>query len=215
MMAAAPCFAARFAAAAGSISVASVQPATASFPSRASSPIATRSGCAEPRVLHGDRAHDHAGRTGREHRGHGGRVAQPPAHLHRNVDGAADGLDELRLHRTPLARAVEIDDVQPARARGLPAPRDRDRIVAVDRLLIELALEETHAPPAAQVDRGVDDHPRPRTTRTKPSRRRSPTCWLFSGWNWQAKTLSRVTLEANSGPYSVVVAMTAESAGTG
>ena len=26
----------------------------------------------------------------------------------------------------------------------------------------------------------------------------SPTLWLFSGWNWQAKTLSRAIAETNS-----------------
>src|SRR6185369_3639302 len=88
------------------------------------------------------------------------------------------------------------------------------RIVAVDGLAVEGALPETHAAAAAQVERRIDRHA-PRTTPTKLSSSRSPTCWLFSGWNWQANTLSRTTLDANSWPYGVVVATTSASRGTG
>src|SRR5438552_2273802 len=78
------------------------------------------------------------------------------------------------------ARAVEVDDVQPARTRRLEADRHRDRVVAVHGFALESALEESDAAAAAEVDRGIDDHA---SWRTKLSSNRRPTCWLFSGWN--------------------------------
>ena len=176
-------------------------------------------GAAEPgadgRRANGDRADHDASRTRGEHRGDRVHVAQAAADLHRDRHGTADLAHQMRLQRPASARAVEVDDVQPRRAGRGPGSRDRDGIVAVHRLPVELALHEPDAAATAQVDRRIDDHARPRTTATKFSRRRSPTAWLFSGWNWQAKTLSRTTLEANSTPYGVAVATSAGSAGTG
>src|SRR5438034_719513 len=86
----------------------------------------------------------------------------------------------VRLHRPSGARAVEVDDVQPACTRRLEAARHRDRVVAVHGLALESALEEPDAAAAAEVDRGIDDHA---SWRTKLSSNRRPTCWLFSGWN--------------------------------
>src|SRR5438128_2199977 len=80
----------------------------------------------------------------------------------------------------PGARAVQVDDVEPARPRGREAARHRDRVVAVHRLALEGALEQSDAAAAAEIDRGVDDHA---SWRTKLSSSRRPTCWLFSGWN--------------------------------
>src|SRR5262245_26186991 len=169
------------------------------------------------RIAHRHGPEDRTRRARRQHGVDRGPVAQAATDLHGNLHRGADGGHQLRLHRTAGARAVQVDDVQPARARRREAARHRHRVVAVDRLAIVGALQEADAAPAAQVDGGVDGHasPRPRTTPTKFSSRPSPTCWLFSGWNWQAKMLSRATLEANSGPYGVVVATTDGSAGTG
>src|SRR5438094_253567 len=69
---------------------------------------------------------------------------------------------------------------RPARPRGREAARHRDRVVAVHRLALEGALEQSDTAAAAEIDRGVDDHA---SRRTKLSSSRRPTCWLFSGWN--------------------------------
>src|SRR5947199_255944 len=121
-----------------------------------------------------------AGRAGGGRRSHRRRVAGPAAHLHGDAHRGADGGDQVRLHRPSGARAVEVDDVQPARTRRLEAARHRDRVVAVHGLALESALEESDAAAAAEVDRGIDDHA---SWRTKLSSNRRPTCWLFSGWN--------------------------------
>src|SRR5207247_2073362 len=144
-----------------------------------------------------ERAEHRARRARGERRLHRRPVAEPAAHLHGDAHRGADGSHQVGLHRPPGARAIQVDDVEPARARRLEATSDRHRIVAVHRLAVESALEEPHAAAAAEIDRGIDDHA---SWRTKLSSSRRPTCWLFSGWNWQAKTLSRTTLDANSGP---------------
>src|SRR5436309_908793 len=92
----------------------------------------------------------------------------------------ADGGHKIGLHRPPGARAVQVDDVEPACPRGREAARHRDRVVAVHRLALEGPLEQSDATAAAEIDRGVDDHA---SWRTKLSSSRRPTCWLFSGWN--------------------------------
>src|SRR5262245_16465778 len=183
-------------------------------PDRDATGMRPADGGREVGILDRDGAEDGARGACGEHGVDRGRVAEPAAHLHRDVDGGADRTDEVGLRGPSGARAVEVDDVEPARARGGEPARHRDRIVAVDRLAVEGALPEADAAAAAQVERRIDRHA-PRTTPTKLSSMRSPTCWLFSGWNWQAKTLSRTTLDANSSPYGVVVATTPASRGTG
>src|SRR4029077_2259082 len=110
----------------------------------------------------------------------------PAPHLHGDADGRADGRHPRSLHGAAGARAVEVHDVDPARPERLPAPRDADRVVAVDRLAGEIALREAHAAAAAEVDGRVDDHARAATVRTNPRSRLSPTRWLFSGWKTPA-----------------------------
>src|SRR5262249_60854049 len=105
-----------------------------------------------------------------------------------------------------------VDDMEPARAERFPAPRDHDRVVAVDRLAREVALGETHAAATAEIDGRIDDHPRSAIVRTNPASSARPTRWLFSGWKTRAYTLSRPTLETKSSPYSVMVATTTGSA---
>ena len=57
----------------------------------------------------------------------------PPPVCTLDVDGGADRFDRAEVRVAAVERGVEIDDVDPARARvGEPA-RDRDRVVAVDR----------------------------------------------------------------------------------
>ena len=73
----------------------------------------------------------------------------------------------VALHGRARPRAVEVDDVEPARAVGRPArapPRPgRRRRRSRDRTS---PCVQADAAPAAQVDRRVDDHPRPAAPRT-------------------------------------------------
>src|SRR5262249_53938425 len=133
------------------------------------------------------------------------------------------------------------DDVQTPRSLTRPALCHRDRVVAVRRLGSEVALQEPDAAAAAQVDRRDHreaSHQRsrrrrahdanalqagapagraaPRGARTKLRSRARPACWLFSGWNCVAKTLSRATAAVNSSsPWRAVAIASPGSAGTG
>ena len=50
--------------------------------------------------------------------------------------------------------------------------------------------ERVNALTAEEIDRGEQLH----AASTKFLRMWSPTCWLFSGWNWQANRLSLYSL---------------------
>ncbi len=53
-----------------------------------------------------------------------------------------------------------------------------------------------------------------RASAAKFARSVRPLDWLFSGWNWVAKRLSRQITEVKRMPYSVVPAVTSGSAGS-
>ena len=114
--------------------------ATRSGSSMAAVPITTR---ATPGVGQG------AGRLG---------AAHSPARLHRHVDRRRDGGDEVAVHRLAGAGGVEVDGVDPAGAGRHERLGDRHRVVAVDPLAVEVALDELHDLPAAQVDGRVEVH---------------------------------------------------------
>src|SRR5262249_39845522 len=61
---------------------------------------------------------------------------------------------------------------------------------------------QAHAPAAAQVDRGDDDHRPLFTIAAKFSSIRRPHRWLFSGWNWVAWIRPTSIAAANRTPYS-------------
>ena len=89
---------------------------------------------------------------------------------------AGDRGDHRPVHRLAAARRVEVDDVDPRRAGVGEHPRLADRVVAVDGLAVEVALVQAHAPPVAQVDRGVQLHhaPPPAQRSTKLASMRRP-----------------------------------------
>ncbi len=91
-----------------------------------------------------------------------------------------------------------MDPLGPVR---LEAPRHLGRVDPVEGLLAGAALHQAHDAPLPDVDRRDDDHAALRdasTTRTKLSTMRSPTSWLFSGWNWTPSTLPRPTIAGKS-----------------
>jgi len=126
----------------------------------------------------------------------------PAADLDRDTDRADHRADGVRL-LDAVDRRVEVHDVEPRGALVLPAPRDVGRDVAVHRLVLRAALREAHHAAPPDVDRRDDDHAALRaasTIFTKPSTMRSPTSWLFSGWNWTPTTLPRPTTAGKSRP---------------
>src|SRR4051794_4771903 len=127
---------------------------------------------------------------------HRGDRAQPAAVL----DGDAGALDDpaqmLDRPRLALLGAVEVDDVEIARAGVDPALRGLERVVVVGRGVLEAALDQAHGAAAVDVDRRVEDHAAT-PTRAKLRRSRRPSREDFSGWNWTPMTFSRWTIETN------------------
>ena len=70
--------------------------------------------------------------------------------------GRRDTLDQVQVRR-PGEGTVEIDEVEPRRARGGESLRGRDRVAAVDRDPLTTALGEADDAPVEHVDRRVDD----------------------------------------------------------
>ena len=76
-----------------------------------------------------------------------------------SLDGSpsrGDTLDQAQVRRTGEG-PVEIDEVEPRRARAGEALRGRDRVAAVDRDLPATALGEADDPSVEHVDRRIDD----------------------------------------------------------
>ena len=82
----------------------------------------------------------------------------------------------LEVHRRSRLRAVEIDDVQEARAGLDPAARGRQRVLVVDLLGLEIALNEPHGVAAEHVDRRIQLHRRA-SGRRAAVRRRCARSW--------------------------------------
>ena len=170
--------------------VVSVQPAVETKPPRVSTLTTARSACVgddlveEVDVGEGRRAEDDPRRAGRERVAHGLDGAQPAAELHRHAELAGDLLEVMEVLRRAGARAVEVDDVQVARARRDPVARRLERIVAVDGLGVEVALHEADRLATGDVDRGIEDHEAACTVAQIPTKlRRSarPSVEDFSG----------------------------------
>ena len=66
-----------------------------------------------------------------------------------------------------------------------PVARGLERVVGVDRLVLEAPLAEPHGAPAGDVDRGIEDHDAATWAQTpvKFASRRRPASDDFSGWN--------------------------------
>src|SRR5262249_31760631 len=107
-------------------------------------------------------------------------------------DGYSHFAQDVLILRLPLKRSVEIHDVQPVSALLHPFHCHFNR-VAVDGHIVLDALFEPHRFAAKDVDRRINLH-----SRAKLSSRRSPMCWLFSGWNCVAQTFLAWTMAGNS-----------------
>ena len=98
---------------------------------------------------------EHARRAGRERGVDQLEAAVAAADLDGNP-GRGDTLDQAQVRR-PGEGAVEIDEVEPGRARGRETLRGRDRVAAVDRDPLAAALREADDASVEHVDRRVDD----------------------------------------------------------
>ena len=141
-------------------------------------------------------ADDHALGAGPQRLAHRRQVAQPAAVLDRHAGLLGDPAQVLDRARLAGAGAVEVDDVEEARAGVDPRLGRLDRVVVVDGLVLEATLDEADGLAVEDVDGGIEDHGTKFASRWRPSR------LDFSGWNWTPATLSRSTIEAKRSPYS-------------
>ena len=107
---------------------------------------------------------------------------RPPPSSTGTVQLAGDALDVVEVDRLALARAVEVDDVQEARSGLDERAGGLERVVGVDRLVVEVALAQPHGLAVADVHRRQQDHAA-RAQPTKFASRRSPSGPDFSGWD--------------------------------
>jgi hypothetical protein len=107
------------------------------------------------RVAKGRGADHGAGGAAIENLRHGGVRAKPAGDL--APDTVPDALDDpphgLDVRPLPCPRAVEVDDVEPLGAVRRECLRDGCRIIAVRRLLVEVALTEPDDSAVPEVDR--------------------------------------------------------------
>src|SRR4051794_21854629 len=149
---------------------------------------------------------------------HGLDRSQPATNLQRDAELAGDALDVVEVLRRAGPRAVEIDDVEVARACLHPCPRRLQGAVGVHGLGVEVALHEAHRPAVGDVDRGIEDHGTAGAVAQRPTKLRSsasPCVEDFSGWHWAPKTLPRSTKEQNVVPYSPTPSTIDSSSGSG
>ena len=106
-------------------------------------------------------------------------------------------MDDRNVRGLTSARALEVDHVQALGALILESLGHGDRIVVVDGNPIVVALVQPDDLTIEQIDRWNQLHA---TSPRKCPIKRAPACWLFSGWNWQARTLSRAIAEQNGPP---------------
>ena len=78
----------------------------------------------------------------------------PPPTWMFSAAATASAHDDAAIGERAVLRAVEIDDVQPARAERAIARQQLVRLVVVARLRVEVALEQAHAAAVAQIDGG-------------------------------------------------------------
>ena len=101
------------------------------------------------------------------------------------------------LHRRAGEGAVEIDDMQIFEPDSLESARLRGGIVIEHGRAVHIALDEAHALPFLQIDRGKQNHGRHLRKLAINAR---PSLWLFSGWNCTPTRLSRATAAVSGAP---------------
>src|SRR6202022_449546 len=109
-----------------------------------------------------------------KHTLHGGQGSHTAAALDVEGNFSSDMLDDLKIRGVAVERAVQVNHVQPACARVLPAPGDLRGVGVVGGEPVEIALVEAHAFAVFDIDGGEYFHASPPCVHfTKlPSRRR-------------------------------------------
>jgi hypothetical protein len=112
----------------------------------------------ERRVAQRGRPHDDASGTRPEARIYGTFVAEAARYLDPRTlpHPGNDRSHQIDLPRTRIARAVEVDDVQPAGAAPDERVRDRRPILGVGRHRPEVTPEQPDDATALEVDRGQE-----------------------------------------------------------
>ena len=106
-------------------------------------------------ALHRGGADDHARDAGAEQGSRGLDRAHAAAGLHLATHCGTDRFDGADVGGHARTRGVEVDHVDPLRARGFEVARHRDGIVAVDGLGVVVAAEEADDLAVTDVDRGI------------------------------------------------------------
>ena len=140
----------------------SAQPSTATLPSRASSPTATRAGAARRRlhqfgVAYRRGADDDAVHALAEPAFDARHATDAAAELHRDIGRLEDALDRSGVHRLAGKGAVEVDDVEILEAGHLEGVRLRRGVVVEHRRARHVALLEPDRASVLEVDRGEQD----------------------------------------------------------
>ena len=113
--------------------------------------------------------------------------AQPAAVLNGHVQ-LGDLAQVLQVDRLARPGAVEVNHMQSVRARLDPGASRGQRVLVVDLLGVEVALQEAHGAAAEYVDRRIELHLATGTRAVaqmavKLASRRRPAAEDFSGWN--------------------------------
>ena len=123
-------------------------------------PKALQASLQEARVLDRGGADDHVAQAVVDVALDGVEVADAAAELHRDVvaDLPQDRLDRRVVLRLAGEGAVQVDQVQAARAGLDPLARHGGRVFAEDGGLVHVALLEANAVAVLEIDRGNEEH---------------------------------------------------------
>jgi hypothetical protein len=122
-----------------------------------------------------------------------GALSNPAAHLQQHRRLRCQGHHGAAIGNLSAARAVQIDDVQPARPHVPVAQHQLVWRKVIARFAIKIALQQAHTAPAANIDRWNEFHGQ---SLRKFASRRAPTGPDRSGWNCTPRKLARPTTAA-------------------
>src|SRR5699024_11129629 len=125
-----------------------------------------------------------------------------------------DAANERQLRRRAASSALQVDDVDAARAIGQPAVDELERVMALRDGSRVVALLEAHRPTVEQVD-SADQLHQSSAPDAKAARIARPPRPLFSGWNCTPLSGPERSTDGKRKPStSVVLATVARSSGS-
>src|SRR5690606_9874461 len=114
--------------------------------------------------------------------------AHPAADRQRNGDGRGRAVHELEERPAALVRSGDVEEGDLVGATFAVANVRLDGVACVTQPDEVDALDDSTVFHVEARDDATREHQVPSRKREST---RAPAWWLFSGWNWQAKTLSR------------------------